>query len=122
MEVLCDPDKMAQVLMNLLLNAIQAMPSGGEVTVGLREETRGGRLFACVEVLDQGPGVPPELRDRIFDPMFTTKPDNAGLGLSISARIVEAHKGMIEVSDSPSGGACFRVLLPMEGHEGSKQV
>lgn len=110
--VSCDPDLVAQVLMNLLLNAVQAMPDGGEVHVGLREVSRGPRRFACLEVRDTGPGVPLNLRDRIFDPMFTTRPEGAGLGLSISARIVEAHEGLIEVADAPGGGACFRVLLP----------
>lgn len=114
----CDPDKVAQVLMNLLLNAIQAMPDGGEARVSLSETTRGPRRFACIAVSDTGPGVPEDLRDRIFDPMFTTRPDGAGLGLSISARIVEAHGGLIEVSDSVGGGACFRVLLPWAGTSG----
>ncbi len=119
--VFCDRDKIAQVLMNLVLNAIQAMPGGGEVRIGLCEVTRGGRRFACLEVSDSGPGVPQDLRDRIFNPLFTTRPEGAGLGLSISARIVEAHQGLIEVSDAnpdaPNGrrGACFRVLLPAGG-------
>lgn len=125
LSVPCDPDKVAQVLMNLLLNAIQAMPDGGEVRIRLYEVTRGLRRFACLEVSDTGPGVPVEMRDQIFNPMFTTRADGAGLGLSISARIIEAHGGLIEVSDGHGDGratagkmigsghgACFRVLLP----------
>ncbi len=108
----CDPDKVAQVVMNLLLNAVQAMAGGGEARISLREVTRGPRRFACIEVSDTGPGVPEDLRDRIFNPLFTTRPGGAGLGLSISARIVEAHGGLIEVSGGRQGGACFRVLLP----------
>ncbi|HOU54610.1 MAG TPA: ATP-binding protein [Myxococcota bacterium] len=108
----CDPSLMAQVLMNLLLNAIQAMPDGGTARVALRRVLRGPRRFAGIEVTDTGPGVPEDLRDRIFDPLFTTRPDGAGLGLSLSARIVEAHDGLIEVSQAPGGGACFLVLLP----------
>lgn len=110
----CDPDKVAQVLMNLVLNAVQAMPNGGEVRVALSEVHRGPRRFASIRVSDTGPGVPPDLRDRIFDPLFTTRPDGAGLGLSISARIIEAHQGLIEVRDRPGGGACFEVLLPRD--------
>jgi len=108
----CDPDKIAQVLMNLLLNAIQAMPDGGKARVSLFDADRGPRRFACIEVSDTGTGVPEDLRDRIFDPLFTTRPEGTGLGLSISARILEAHGGLIEVLDGRDGGACFRLLLP----------
>ncbi len=117
--VLGDADQIAQVLMNLLLNAIQAQPGGGQVLVRLGEARRGSRRFASIEVVDRGPGVPEDLRERIFNPLFTTRPDGAGLGLSISARIVEAHGGLIEVTDAPEApapaprpGACFRVFLP----------
>ena len=62
-------------------------------------------------VSDNGPGVPEGLRDQIFNPFYSTRSDGAGLGLSISARIVEEHSGLIEVGETIGGGACFRVLL-----------
>jgi signal transduction histidine kinase len=107
-----DREQVAQVVLNLLLNAVQAMPQGGEVRLSLGFVTRGSHRFLALSVEDTGPGVPPELRDRIFNPLFTTRAEGVGLGLSICARIVEAHGGLIEVSDANGGGACFRVLWP----------
>ncbi|HEU5303130.1 MAG TPA: ATP-binding protein [Gemmatimonadales bacterium] len=103
------------VLLNLLLNAADAMPKGGTVTVRavLAEEA------GCVEMIvtDQGPGVPPELKGRIFEPFFTTKGPGrgTGLGLTVCRNIVDAHGGRISVENAPSGGASFHVVLPMQG-------
>lgn len=117
-----DREKLQQVVLNLVLNAVHAvaMPEGeagppgrGHVELAVSRTNRAGRAFAAVEVVDDGPGVPLELREKIFNPFFTTKPDGTGLGLSITARIVEEHAGIIEVDDAPSGGARFRVLLPL---------
>jgi len=66
-----------------------------------------------VEVTDNGPGVPPEITDRIFNPFFTTKAQGSGLGLAIVRKIVDAHDGRIDVTSSPEHGTCFRVTLPM---------
>jgi signal transduction histidine kinase len=66
-----------------------------------------------VEVSDNGPGVSPEIIDRIFNPFFTTKPQGSGLGLAIVRKIVDAHDGRIDVTSSPEHGTCFRVTLPM---------
>lgn len=107
------PALLNQVFMNLLQNAIEAAPDhAGTVKVRTRIDGDNG----VVEVVDNGPGVPEELRGRIFDPFFTTKEvgGGTGLGLSLSYRVVERHGGRIEVDDAPGGtGALFRVVLPL---------
>lgn len=115
--VSCDPVRMEQVLGNVLVNAAQAMPQGGRLTVGtaLREGV------AEISVRDTGPGIPEAIRGRIFDPFFTTKPQGTGLGLSIVYRIMEAHGGQVVVQsierEDPRGGAAgpagTRVLLSL---------
>ena len=67
-----------------------------------------------VEVADTGPGVPPEVTDKIFNPFFTTKPQGSGLGLAIVRKIVDAHEGRIDVTSAPDRGTTFRVTLPVE--------
>ena len=89
----CDSARMEQVLANVLVNAVQAMPQGGSLTVGTA--LRGG--FAEISVQDTGAGIPEAIRSRIFDPFFTTKPHGTGLGLSIVYSIMEAHGGKVEV-------------------------
>ena len=73
--------------------------------------------LVLVDVVDDGPGVPPDLTDRIFDPFFTTKPQGSGLGLAIVSKIVDAHDGRIDVSSS-SAGTRFRVTLPLSSTSG----
>lgn len=111
-EVLGDHARIEQLIMNLVLNARDAMPEGGKLTIRSRDEGP----FVVIEVLDEGPGVPEELRTRIFDPFFTTKkagtPSSTGLGLATVYGIVESHDGEIEVLDAPGGGALFRVRFP----------
>lgn len=111
----CDHARMQQVLGNVLVNAVQAMPRGGSLTVStaLREG------FAEISVEDTGPGIPGEIRSKIFDPFFTTKPQGTGLGLSIVYTIMEAHGGKVEVESvtredpqaGPSRPVGTRVLL-----------
>jgi signal transduction histidine kinase len=102
-------DRLRQVLLNLALNAIDATPTSGKVRLAARATPTGVELT----VEDQGPGIPPELRPRIFEPFFSTKRDRpGGLGLTISRRIVEESGGSIAVDDGPGGGAVFRVGLP----------
>jgi signal transduction histidine kinase len=108
-----DPALMEQVVLNLLNNAIQAMAEGGHpglLSVTLSQED----ARAVVRVADSGPGVPSHLRERIFEPFFTTKKDGHGIGLSFSHRIVADHGGRLSVGPSESGGAEFRVELPLE--------
>ena len=106
-----DPEQIQQVLVNVVLNAIQASPCGGRVSVRCRAEA--GR--AVVDVTDQGFGVPPEARARIFEPFFTTKERGSGLGLAISQRIVVAHGGEIRIEPGPGGGTTVEISLPDSG-------
>jgi PAS domain S-box-containing protein len=106
--------RLEQVFLNLLVNAVQALPDGradNEIRVALRPTPAGG---AVVEVSDNGPGIPEDVRPRIFDPFFTTKPVGLGLGLGLSIchGIVTAHGGTITVDSAPGRGTTFRVELP----------
>ncbi|MBI5500490.1 MAG: hypothetical protein HY907_09615 [Deltaproteobacteria bacterium] len=104
-----DADKIRQVLLNLLVNAIQAMPDGGEITVSTRRID--GELE--LSVTDDGPGVRPEHQPKLFEPFFTTKEKGTGLGLAICARLVNEHGGTITCESAPGRGATFRVRLPL---------
>jgi two-component system NtrC family sensor kinase len=105
--LLCNADQLRQVFLNLALNAIDAMPQGGTLTV----RTIAGPTVAVVEVQDTGIGIPPDIRARLFEPFFTNKPQGTGLGLSISAHIVTQHGGQIEVESVEGQGSTFRVVL-----------
>lgn len=109
-----DPGQLRQLVLNLLLNALDAVPPGGRIEVTV-EETRAGDAAPCVRlrVRDTGRGLPEHLRDRVFDPFITTKPNGIGLGLSICRRIAQAHGGSIAVRDAAGGGAEFVVELPI---------
>lgn len=104
-----DPAQIQQVLLNLLLNAIQALDGAGEVRVELASEPG----FAVVRVRDTGRGIPPQAIENIFRPFFTTKGGGTGLGLSLAKRIVEGHGGMIEVASTPGQGTEFTIRLPL---------
>jgi two-component system, NtrC family, sensor kinase len=106
-----DPVQIEQVVAHLVQNAIQAMPSGGDLRIGL-SAVDGDAIK--LTVADSGRGIPDEMRERIFDPFFSTKDHAAGvgLGLSVSHSIVEAHHGRILVDSAPGKGATFTVLLP----------
>ncbi|HET9224060.1 MAG TPA: ATP-binding protein [Roseiflexaceae bacterium] len=105
--VLCNADQLRQVFLNLTLNAIDAMPHGGTLTV----RTIAGPTVAVIEVQDTGIGIPEDIRARLFEPFFTNKPQGTGLGLSISAHIVTQHAGQIEVESVEGHGSTFRVVL-----------
>lgn len=107
--VAIDSEQIRQVLLNLVLNAVQAMPNGGQIT--LRSRQQGESIV--LEVVDQGPGIAPENIERIFDPFFTTRPTGTGLGLSIAHQIVRGHGGEISVRNNPDRGAMFVVSLPV---------
>ncbi len=111
----CDGAQVQQVLLNLLLNAGEAMPErrGGRVRIETRAEPDG--RSAAIAVSDTGEGIPPENLSRIFDPFFTTKPEGkgVGLGLAVSYGIVQAHGGEIEVDSKPGVGTTFTVRLPL---------
>jgi two-component system NtrC family sensor kinase len=107
----CLPFQINQVFLNLLVNAAQAIPERGTIT--LRTACDGEQV--SVAVADTGTGMPPEVRDRIFDPFFTTKPigKGTGLGLSVAYGIVEKHGGRIDVDTAPGAGTTFTVRLPV---------
>jgi len=117
-EIIADPVQLHQVLVNLIMNAVQAMPSGGELTIRSYRNNE----FAVFEVEDNGPGMKKEIADKIFLPFFTTKDVNegTGLGLSVVHGIIEAHKGKVNVETSPGKGAKFKVFLPIS-HKKEKQ-
>jgi signal transduction histidine kinase len=101
------------VLLNLLINAIQASPNGGDVVLTARHE--GSKVL--IQVKDEGCGIRQEVREKIFDPFFTTKESGTGLGLSVAHRIVEQHGGILTAEANPDKGMTFSVALPLK-HEG----
>jgi two-component system NtrC family sensor kinase len=109
----CDANQMQQVALILLVNASEAMPSGGRLEV--ITELDGATGVAALRVSDTGCGIPEEVLLRIFDPFFTTKEDQnrTGLGLAVAHSIVEQHGGEIQVSSTPGQGTEFRVVLPL---------
>jgi two-component system sensor histidine kinase HydH len=114
--LLIDPDRIKQVFLNLYLNAIGAMEGGGILSVALLSMT--DRRIR-IEVRDTGVGIDPKNLDRIFDPYFTTKSSGTGLGLAIVQKIIEAHRGEIQVASTPGLGTTVSVILP-EGDLGRK--
>jgi signal transduction histidine kinase len=114
-EILADPSLLCQVLVNLLVNAIQAMPEGGTLGVEAYPEESG----VVLAVEDDGAGVPPEVAERIFEPFFTTKGvgEGTGLGLSVVQGIVTGHGGTIRVHSAPGEGARFEIWLPVDPPE-----
>ncbi|GAB4246376.1 two-component system sensor histidine kinase NtrB [Deferrisoma sp.] len=109
-----DPDLVRQALLNVLLNAAQAVEAGGRVRVVCGPAPDEGPGAVRVVVEDDGPGVPPEERERIFDPFYTTRARGVGLGLAIVQRIVAAHGGWVGVDGSPWGGAAFTLVFPAD--------
>ena len=113
--VLVDPVQLEQVLLNLVLNARDAMPQGGQVTVTTRVKHQDDRDWVIIEVRDNGQGIPPEARPRVFEPFFSTKVEmsRTGLGLAVCSRIVEGAGGAIEFDSEVGLGTAFRVVLPL---------
>lgn len=110
-----DPQQIEQVLVNLITNAVQAMPNGGKIRINLSQ----GDGVIAIAVQDTGIGIPPENLNRIFDPFFTTKPEDqgTGLGLSVSYGIISNHDGRIDVESKVGEGTTFTVLLPVKRGE-----
>jgi two-component system, NtrC family, sensor histidine kinase HydH len=110
-EVLIDPDRINQVLLNLYLNAIEAMENGGQLTIALLldEESK----WIKINVKDTGSGIKKEELAQIFDPYFTTKPSGTGLGLAIVHNIIDAHDGKMEVESNPGKGTTVTLFLPI---------
>jgi signal transduction histidine kinase len=106
---LVDRERMKQALLNLLINAIEASPEGETVTVACERQRR--RIL--IDVRDHGDGIPPDQREEIFFPFFTTKKGGTGLGLPIVKKIIEAHRGNLEILDNPDRGVTFRMAIPL---------
>jgi two-component system sensor histidine kinase HydH len=106
--VIADAQQIEQVLINLALNALDAMPSGGRLTIAVSESP--GAL--TLTVTDTGPGISAAMLPRLFEPFVSGKPTGVGLGLVISRRIVEDHGGTLTAANRPEGGAAFIVTLP----------
>ncbi len=108
-----DRGQICTVLVNLLLNSLDAMPEGGQIVIELEE----GSDSRCIRVQDSGTGIPAEILPRLFTPFATSKPTGTGLGLSISRRVVEEHHGTINAFNRAPNGACFEVSLPSAAAE-----
>jgi signal transduction histidine kinase len=109
--ILMDREQMKQAMLNLLLNAIQAMPEGGQLTLSGRNSEDGQWIHLSIQ--DSGTGISAEDIDKLFDPFFSTKEGGVGLGLSITHRIIDQHHGKIEVESDPGNGTLFTVWLPI---------
>jgi signal transduction histidine kinase len=110
----CHEARMKQVVLNLVINAVQAMPTGGVLTIALAADHAQtlGMPAVRLTVTDSGAGIDPAYRSRLFDPFFTTKDEGTGLGLAIVYSIVEAHQGRVDVESAVGCGASFSVVLP----------
>ncbi len=108
--VFADADQMRQVVLNIILNAADAMPQGGEIHIHSLFESQTGQ--AMLRISDTGPGIPAEIQDKLFEPFFTTKKTGTGLGLSIAYGIMDRHKGSLKIESSPGHGTTIVVILP----------
>jgi signal transduction histidine kinase len=113
--VMADAKLLQIVLLNLLLNAVQAVEGRGNVRMSIAANPQGCRI----SIADTGPGIPPEIRDRIFAPFFTTKSRGTGLGLPTAKRLVDAHQGRINIDCPSGGGTVVTVVLPRGVHAGN---
>jgi two-component system sensor histidine kinase PilS (NtrC family) len=126
-KAMIDPGQMKQVFWNLLLNAAQAMPNGGEISIrvekgkdtlwqsSIARPIQGkGKEWVKVTITDSGTGIPPHEKEKIFEPFFTTKDGGTGLGLSIVHKIIESHNGVIKVESEVGKGSTFIIFFPTE--------
>ncbi|MCG8567304.1 MAG: ATP-binding protein [Desulfobacterales bacterium] len=108
-----DPEQLKEVLVNIIINACEAMGRGGQLTI--KEQVRQGEdsdRAAVIQILDNGPGIPEDIQDQIFEPFFTTKENGTGLGLNIAFNIINQHQGRLDISSEPGRGCCFTLTLP----------
>jgi CheY-like chemotaxis protein len=125
--VLCDPNELESALLNLCINARDAMPEGGRLTIGTEEvrpseaDSRDGEVspgtYVAVSVADTGTGMPPEVLERVFEPFFTTKPQGQGTGLGLSQvwGFARQSGGLVQIESTPGRGTTVRLLLPLYG-------
>jgi len=116
-QIQADQHQLTQLFTNLLINAYEAMDGKGRVAFNARavrqDDGADGREAVRIELMDDGPGMPQDVADRVFDPFYTTKPQGSGLGLAIVRKIVDAHDGQIDLRTAPGGGTLIRVTLPV---------
>ncbi len=113
-----DPDQLKEVVVNLLANACEALIDGGVIAITEKVHfMENANSYITIEVADNGPGILPEIRDRIFQPFFSTKEEGTGLGLSMASRIVEEHGGTLRLDSESGQGARFVIKLPVGGNE-----
>jgi signal transduction histidine kinase len=105
--------QLQQVLLNLLINSMQAMPEGGAITLRLSAEARESGGVAVLDVSDTGLGIPDAIRERIFDSFLTGRHDGTGLGLAIAKRVLQGHNGDIQLVGTSPAGTTFRVTVPL---------
>jgi signal transduction histidine kinase len=111
-DTMADPMQLQQIFLNIVLNAVDAMPNGGTLGVLTFFEKESDRIH--IHISDTGKGISREHADQIFQPFFTTKPKGTGLGLAISKQLIEQHGGSIAVAGKPSGGTIFKIQLPLK--------
>jgi signal transduction histidine kinase len=104
-----DADLLKQAVLNVIENGAQAMPEGGRLEVTLEEE----RKVALLRIADEGPGIPEEIREKIFDLYFTTKSEGSGIGLAMTYRILQLHYGSVQVQSEQGRGAEFQLRIPL---------
>jgi two-component system, NtrC family, sensor histidine kinase HydH len=119
--VLIDQELFQQTLLNLMLNAEQAMPEGGEITLQAAVEN-GVNPLVCLSVIDTGKGMDADVQSKIFQPFFSTKPGGTGLGLATARKIIESHHGTIDVQSEVGKGTKFTIRLPAVVNESPKNA
>ncbi|MEO8799092.1 MAG: ATP-binding protein, partial [Polyangiaceae bacterium] len=107
-----DPVLLRIAFVNLIVNAVQAMPEGGKLIVELSSTRDKERDAIAIDVYDTGKGIPQDAIGRVFEPFFTTRASGTGLGLALVRRIVEAHDGTVRAESDPRSGARFTIILP----------
>ena len=116
-EIQADHYQLTQLFTNLLINAYEAMDGKGHVAIAAgavrQDDGAEGREAVRIELKDDGPGMPQDVAERVFDPFYTTKPQGSGLGLAIVRKIVDAHDGQIDLRTTPTGGTLIRITLPV---------
>lgn len=123
-QITCDPDQVVQALIALMINAVEAMPDGGCLTVRTAEVADAPLPTVCLSVGDTGVGIPQEIRENIFDPFFSTKADakGVGLGLAVVYGIVQRHEGTIAVESAPAQGTTFVIEIPRDPERAARTV